>query len=245
MLIHPIAVLRSPLKQKFGAPRQPGLVDLEGQITFHEPYGDPAAFEGIEQFTHLWLVWQFHAIKPNPDFVPRVRPPRLGGNLKVGVFATRSMFRPNPLGLSVVKLKKVELIGSHVTLWVQGADLIDGTPIFDIKPYLPYSDAVAQARAPGFDAPNNRDVTYQPSALDQLAELGLLADQSLISAVIAQDPRPAYRMGKPDDKRYTIRWKNSDIAFEASDRGFEVIAVSAVSGETAPPKISKALNSEP
>ena len=202
MLINPIAVLRSPLKQKFGAPRQPGLVDLECQIEFYDPYGDPAAFDGIESFSHLWLVWEFHAIKASMDFTARVRPPRLGGNQKVGVFATRSMFRPNPLGLSVVKLDRVEVSYNKATLWVRGADLIDGTPIFDIKPYLPYSDAVATAQAPGFDAPTTHEVMFSQLALDQLAELGFMEDQDLIKAVIAQDPRPAYRADKLDERVY-------------------------------------------
>ena len=226
MLINPIAVLRSPLKQKFGAPRQPGLVDLEGHIDFFDPYGDPAAFEGIEQFSHLWLVWEFHAIKTSSDFTARVRPPRLGGNQKVGVFATRTMFRPNPLGLSVVKLDRVAVSGNQVTLWVRGADLIDGTPIFDIKPYLPYSDAVASAQAPGFDMPPFHEVVFTAQALDQLDDFEILGDQDLIAAVIALDPRPAYRADKPDDRVYGLRWRTFDVHFKAVLSGFEVVEVS-------------------
>ena len=226
MLINPIAVLRSPLKQKFGAPRQPGLVDLEGHIDFFDPYGDPAAFEGIEQFSHLWLVWEFHAIKTSTDFAARVRPPRLGGNQKVGVFATRPMFRPNPLGLSVVKLDRVEVSDNKATLWVRGADLIDGTPIFDIKPYLPYSDAVASAQAPGFDMPPFHEVVFTAQALDQLDDFEILGDQDLIAAVIALDPRPAYRADKPDDRVYGLRWRTFDVHFKAVLSGFEVVEVS-------------------
>ena len=225
MLINPIAVLRSPLKQKFGAPRQPGLVDLECQIEFYDPYGDPAALEGIEQFSHLWLVWEFHAIKTSQEFTARVRPPRLGGNQKVGVFATRTMFRPNPLGLSVVKLDRVEVSDNKATLWVRGADLIDGTPIFDIKPYLPYSDAVATAQAPGFDMPILSEVVFSAAALDRLAVFGIQADQDLIASVIAQDPRPAYRADKPDDRVYGLRWRTFDVHFKAVLSGFEVIDV--------------------
>lgn len=228
MLINPIAVLRSPLKQKFGAPRQPGLVDLECQIEFYDPYGDPAAFEGVECFSHLWLVWEFHAIKMSEEFTARVRPPRLGGNQKVGVFATRSMFRPNPLGLSVVALDRVELSDNKATLWVRGADLIDGTPIFDIKPYLPYSDAVATAEAPGFDAPTTHEVIFRQLAFSQLAELGFVEDQELIKAVIAQDPRPAYRADKLDDRVYGLRWKYLDIQFRSAGSGFEVVGVSQI-----------------
>ncbi|EPG6772271.1 tRNA (N6-threonylcarbamoyladenosine(37)-N6)-methyltransferase TrmO, partial [Acinetobacter baumannii] len=134
----------SPFREKFGIPRQPNLVNIESYIEMVEPYNDLLAFEGIEQFSHLWLIWQFHDNKNQETatkFRPQVRPPRLGGNEKIGVFATRSMYRPAPIGLSVVRLNKVEKVGKSLRVYVTGSDLLNGTPILDIKPYIHYSDA--------------------------------------------------------------------------------------------------------
>ena len=122
----------------------------------------------------------------------------------------------------------MEVSDNKATLWVRGADLIDGTPIFDIKPYLPYSDAVATAEAPGFDAPIAHEVIFSQLALNQLAELGFMEDQDLIKAVIAQDPRPAYRAEKLDERVYGLRWKKLDVQFRAADSGFEVVGVSLI-----------------
>lgn len=142
-----IAHIRSDFPSKFGIPRQSGLVDaLKAEIIFEPPYRNPDAFRGLEGYSHIWLIWQFsQAIRDH--WSPTVRPPRLGGNTRMGVFATRSPFRPNHIGLSCVRLEKVELHGTQgPILHVAGADLMDGTPIYDIKPYLPYTDAYPDAK---------------------------------------------------------------------------------------------------
>ena len=144
MEIHPIAVFRSPFKSKFGVPRQSGLVeDLQGRIVLLDAYADSESLRGLDDFDYLWLLWGFSANRhQSATFQPTVRPPRLGGNERMGVFATRSPYRPNGLGLSSVRILAVE--GTEII--VAGADLMDGTPIYDIKPYLPYADAHPQAR---------------------------------------------------------------------------------------------------
>ena len=141
-----IAHIHTDLPTKFGVPRQSGLVDaLKARIVFTENYRDPEALRGIEDFTHIWLIWEFSKAR-REGWSPTVRPPRLGGNRRLGVFATRSPFRPNPIGLSCVKLERVELHGPEgPVLHIAGADLMDGTPIFDIKPYVPYADAHPEA----------------------------------------------------------------------------------------------------
>ena len=137
--MHPVAHIESDFAEKFGIPRQSGLVDaLRARVVFEPPYRDPSALRGIEQFSHIWLLWQFTQAM-RADWSPTVRPPRLGGNTRVGVFATRSPFRPNPIGLSCVRLEKVEQDPARgPVLLVRGADLLDGTPIYDIKPYIPF-----------------------------------------------------------------------------------------------------------
>ena len=145
-----IGYMNSPYREKFGIPRQPNLVQVESYIEMEVPFNDPLAFEGIEEFSHLWLIWQFHDNKnqqTNDKFRPQVRPPRLGGNQKIGVFATRSMYRPAPIGLSVVQFKKIQKVGKSVRLYVMGSDLLNGTPIIDIKPYIHYSDALTEAQS--------------------------------------------------------------------------------------------------
>ncbi len=145
IIFRPIARIRTDFPEKFGIPRQSGLADTRGKIVFEERYRSPEAVRGIEQFSHLWLLWEFsEAVREN--FSPTVRPPRLGGNERVGVFATRSPFRPNPIGLSCVRLCRVEISEEDgPVLYVAGADLMDKTPVFDIKPYLPYVDAHPEA----------------------------------------------------------------------------------------------------
>ena len=162
-VLHPIAHIQSDFADKFGIPRQSGLVDaLRARIVFEPDYRDPSAFRGLEQFSHIWLVWQFtRAVRDK--WSPTVRPPRLGGNTRVGVFATRSPFRPNPIGLSCVRLEAVTH-DPHLgpVLLVRGADLLDGTPIYDIKPYIPYVDSHPDA-AQGYTA-RPRPITWRWSA---------------------------------------------------------------------------------
>lgn len=188
----------SPLTQKFGIPRQPNLVQVSSHIEFVPPYDNVAAFEGIENYSHLWIIWQFHHNRPQANFRPQVRPPRFGGNAKMGVFATRSMYRPSPLGLSVVRLERLEVINHKVRLYIIGADMADGTPIFDIKPYLAFSDSITDAISQQIDTPSMRKTAIDTKAkqvFDGLIRQGVLedADVQIIQGLIAQDPRPAYR----------------------------------------------------
>lgn len=170
---------RAPLSQKFGAPRQPNLVALTSVIEMLAPYDTPAAFDGLDKFSHIWVSWQFHhnyRYKNNNEtstsFRAQVRPPRLGGNQKIGVFASRSMYRPSGLGLSVVKLEQVKIVQGRVLLIIEGADMIDGTPIIDIKPYVAYSDALIQTES-GFapTAPELLNVTVTDAANEQFMML--------------------------------------------------------------------------
>ncbi len=170
---------RAPLSQKFGAPRQPNLVALTSVIEMLAPYDTPAAFDGLDKFSHIWVSWQFHHNyryknnnKTSSGFRAQVRPPRLGGNQKIGVFASRSMYRPSGLGLSVVKLEQVKITQGRVLLIIKGADMIDGTPIIDIKPYVAYSDALTQTKN-GFapTAPELLNVTVTDAANEQFMML--------------------------------------------------------------------------
>jgi len=189
--ISPIAYMHSDFPEKFGIPRQAGIVrELESLVVFEPEYRDPEALRGIEGFSHLWLIWQFSAALTE-RFSPTVRPPRLGGNVRMGVFATRSPFRPNSLGLSCVELKAVEARpGLGTVLVVRGADLMDGTPIFDVKPYIPYADCRPEARG-GFapDAGATLRVEIPPELLEKIP-----ADKrEALRGVLANDPRPRYQ----------------------------------------------------
>ncbi len=184
--MEPIAHIRSPFAEKFGVPRQPGLAPhVVCEIVFEPAFRNPECVRGIDAFSHLWLIWGFH--RNGNEWHPTVRPPRLGGNSRLGVFATRSPFRPNPLGLSAVKLVSVE---PGPVLRVSGADLVDGTPIYDIKPYIPYADSIPDA-AQGFTAAPWEPLEVRlPSSLPpQATPPWLLA----LKEVLAQDPRPAYQ----------------------------------------------------
>ena len=217
-----IGIMKSPYKEKFGIPRQPNLVNVESYIEMQPPYNDLLAFEGIEAFSHLWLVWQFHDNK-NQDktqFRPQVRPPRLGGNQKIGVFATRSMYRPSPIGLSVVQLKEVKKIGKSVRVYVTGSDLLDGTPIIDIKPYIQYSDAVVDAQS-GYaqDEPIRKQVVWSEEAMSQrdlLLKQAKLTIQNVneLEQVLSLDPRPAYQ--NDEDRVYGMKFSHLEIKFSVT-----------------------------
>ena len=189
--VHIIARIRSQFPEKFGIPRQSGLVEeLKARVVFEPEYRDPQALRGLEGFSHIWLIWQFSR-SMGAGWSPTVRPPRLGGNERMGVFATRSPFRPNPMGLSCVKLEKVELSTSEgPVLWVAGADLMDGTPIYDIKPYLPYADCKPQAVGGFASAPKEATITvdFPPQLLERVPQ----ELREALSGVLAQDPRPTY-----------------------------------------------------
>ena len=214
----------SPYQEKFGIPRQPNLVEVEAYIEMTGPYNDLNAFVGIEEFSHLWLVWQFHDNKNQQDstkFRPQIRPPRLGGNQKIGVFASRSMYRPAPIGLSVVKLKKVEKVGKTVRVYVLGSDLLNGTPIVDIKPYIQYSDAVMDAQsAYAQDEPVRKQVVWLENAQmvrDDLLKKGLLSQQRCaeLEQVLALDPRPAYQ--DDTERIYGMSFANLNVRFSVDD----------------------------
>ncbi|MBO6096480.1 MAG: tRNA (N6-threonylcarbamoyladenosine(37)-N6)-methyltransferase TrmO [Bacteroidales bacterium] len=215
--IKPVAYYKGPFGTKFGIPRQSALANaVKGRIVFTEPYRVQEALRGLEGFERLWLVWGFSGNKPaKGEWQPTVRPPRLGGNTAMGVWATRSPFRPNPLGLSCVELLAVE----GMELLVQGADLMDGTPIYDIKPYIPYADAWPQARS-GF-------VSGAPEATLQVVipeDLPLDASQrEALAQILALDPRPAYQ--DSPDKVYGMVFDKMDIRFTVKDGILTIIGI--------------------
>ena len=186
-----IAHIHTDFKSKFGVPRQAGLVDaLEGKIVFEPSYRVADALRGLDGFSHLWLIWDFSEAHRD-EWSPTVRPPRLGGNQRMGVFATRSPFRPNPIGISSVEISRIELnTPDGPIIYIKGADLMDGTPIYDIKPYIPYADSIPDA-AQGFTAAPWEPLEVRlPSSLPpQATPPWLLA----LKEVLAQDPRPAHQ----------------------------------------------------
>ncbi|POZ63978.1 tRNA (N6-threonylcarbamoyladenosine(37)-N6)-methyltransferase TrmO [Chromobacterium alticapitis] len=190
----PIGVIRSPYREKFGIPRQPSLVSA-ARVTLEllPPYDHPDCVRGLADFSHVWIHFVFHETLAR-GWQPLVRPPRLGGNAKVGVFASRSTHRPNPIGLSLVELASVNTAG-RVMLELAGADLLDGTPVLDIKPYIPFVESRPEARGGFVDGPPPRlSVAWSDNALRQLAELAPPPGfAELVEQVLAQDPRPAYQ----------------------------------------------------
>lgn len=224
-----IAVMRSPFKEKFGIPRQPNLVDVPCYIEMNAPYIDKMAFNGIEAFSHLWLLWVFHDNKKQRAFKPQVRPPRLGGNQKVGVFATRSMYRPANIGLSVVKLIGVDQQKQGIRLCVTGSDLLDGTPILDIKPYITYSDAVLDAQSGyALEPPLVKQVFWHTQAMTEreiLLKHYYTSEQELkyLEQVLALDPKPAYQ--KDVDRVYAFKFFNLEVKFKVSLENIFIVAL--------------------
>ena len=224
--MNPIATVHSCFGEKFGVPRQPLLADASrAAIELLPPLDDPDAVVGLEENTHIWVVFQFH--QAAGQWSAKVRPPRLGGNKKLGVLATRSPFRPNNIGLSVVRLLEVRT-SPRVELIVAGADLVDGTPVLDIKPYIPYADALADAHSTFADAQPEPVAVSIPDDILQAARdyrddwgtnLPLLIEQ-----VLAQDPKPAYQ--KPDPQRiYGMRLCGFDLRWRYGQGGIEVVAL--------------------
>lgn len=220
--IHPIARMHSDFPTKFGIPRQSGLVaELESTIVFEPEFRNPDALRGIEGYSHIWIIWQFsQAVRQ--EWSPTVRPPRLGGNVRMGVFATRSPFRPNNLGLSCVRLVRVEHTESNGTvLHVAGADLMDGTPIFDIKPYVPYSDSFPDALGGFTDTADDfiLDVIFPDPLLKLLPE----SKQQAAIGVLSHDPRPSYQ--KKAGRVYGLNFAGFDIRFSVEEKTLTVCEV--------------------
>ncbi|MBP5364426.1 MAG: tRNA (N6-threonylcarbamoyladenosine(37)-N6)-methyltransferase TrmO [Bacteroidales bacterium] len=222
MILNPIAHIRTDFPTKFGIPRQSGVVaSLRGRIVFEPPYRNADYIRGLEQYSHVWLIWQFSANKHQSDS-PLVRPPRLGGNTHVGVFASRSPYRPNSIGLSAVEITGIDLATPEgPVIYVGGADLLDGTPIFDIKPYLRYADCISEARSGFADEVEFRKVEVTiPDDLKAMLPpetIGTLTD------ILSNDPRPSYH----DDasKTYGMRFAEYDIHFQVIDKVLTVTGI--------------------
>ena len=222
MIVKPVARIRTDFKEKFGIPRQSGRVDaLEGVIVFEPDYRNPEALRGIEKFSHLWLIFDFSA-SHRAQWSPTVRPPRLGGNTRVGVFASRSPFRPNPIGLSCVRLLGTEQTAHEGTvLRVAGVDLLDGTPILDVKPYIPYADCRPDAVGSYADAHQHArlEAVFPPELLERIP-----ADKrEAAAACLADDPRPSYQ--DDPERMYSMAFAGCDIHFCVNNGTLTVIRV--------------------
>lgn len=205
-VISPVAYIKNDFTEKFGVPRQSGLCNIKSEIVFTDEFKDENYIREIEQYSHLWLIWRF---SENEGFSPTVRPPKLGGNKRVGVFATRSSFRPNSLGLSVVKLEKVQ----KGSLLVSGADLKNNTPIYDIKPYLPYADSIPNALG-GFSEAHKaerKEIIFLNNTENKLNS-SLKAD---ITEMLSLDPRPAYQ--EDENRVYGVSFGGYNIKFNYRD----------------------------
>ncbi len=218
MEITPIARFHSPFPEKFGIPRQSGLAaGLHGRIVLEPAFRDPSALRGLDGFSHLWLIWEFSGNKTR-NWQPTVRPPRLGGNTRLGVFATRSPFRPNPLGLSCVRLDRIEWNTSEgPVIHVLGADLMDGTPIYDIKPYIRYADSHPDARSGFTDevAWEPLDILFPEQTPFEPEELDILRD------ILAQDPRPPFH--DDPEKTYGMAFAGYDVRFRVNGQVLTVL----------------------
>lgn len=229
--IDPIGVISTPYKEKFGVPRQPGLVTAaEGWLEFLPEFSHREMLRGLEEFSHVWLIFIFHEAMES-GWQPTVRPPRLGGNIRQGVFATRSPFRPNPLGLSRAELLGIEERNGKTGLWLGGIDLVDGTPIVDIKPYLPYVDAIHDATGGRFQ---NRpvellEVDFSPDAEAQVSWQLRYHPQlkELITQVLQQDPRPAYQKNEAG-RIYGIRLFDLNVRWQADQGRARVIEIQSL-----------------
>ncbi|MFZ7256036.1 tRNA (N6-threonylcarbamoyladenosine(37)-N6)-methyltransferase TrmO [Avibacterium avium] len=230
LTLSPIGIIHTPYKEKFSVPRQPNLVqDGVGTIRLLAPYNQPEAVRGLDQFSHLWLIFQFDKI-PTGKWQPTVRPPRLGGNQRIGVFASRATHRPNPLGLSKVELKRIEINQGEVLLHLGSVDLVDGTPIFDIKPYIAYADSEPNANSGFAQQPPEAklQVIFSEQAQAQLTKCGTKYPnfQRFITEVLQQDPRPAYQQGKTSDRIYGMKLYEFNVRWWVrDDEWVEVIEI--------------------
>lgn len=225
MRITPIAHIRTDFPEKFGIPRQPGVVEeLKGRIAFEPEYRNPDMIRGLEEFSHIWLIWEFSknlADDGSSKFSPTVRPPRLGGNKRIGVFATRSPFRPNPLGLSVVKIDHVESdTPEGPVIHVKGADMVDGTPIYDIKPYIAYADSIPEAKG-GF----TDDMEYKTLKVEWNRDNNDIPENTKISLekILSNDPRPHYQNNP--DRVYGMSYAGYEVKFKVTGEVLTVLSV--------------------
>lgn len=218
-----IARIHNDFSDKFGIPRQSGLNSAVSQIVFESEYRNIDALRGIDEFSHLWLIWNFSESNKE-NWSPTVRPPRLGGNTKVGVFATRSPFRPNPIGLSVVKLIKTEMTEKGPVIFVSGADLLDGTPIYDIKPYIPYSDCITDAKD-GFTS-ETKDYKLQVHIPTDIAQLFPKDKLTVLTEILSGDPRPSYHC---DAQRvYGLSYAGYNVKFTVKENLLTVTEIKEI-----------------
>lgn len=216
-----IARIHTDFPTKFGVPRQSGLADTRGVIIFETEYRNPDALRGIEEYSHLWLLWEFSQAR-REIWSPTVRPPRLGGNTRIGVFATRSPYRPNPIGLSCVKLEKVEMTAKYgLVVHVAGVDIMDGTPIYDIKPYLPYVDAHPEASG-GFSEEKKR-YELEVVIADKWLRVIPQEKRDCLRQVLAQDPRPSYQ--NDPERVYGMEFAGMEVKFRVHGRILEICEV--------------------
>ena len=221
-----IAKIHTPFREKFGIPRQSGLASVPGEIVFEKPYRNPDALRGLEGFSHLWLIFSFSE-SVREDFSPTVRPPRLGCNRRMGVFATRSPFRPNAIGLSCVRLEKIEQTEKGSVIHVRGADLLDGTPILDIKPYLPLADCHPEATGGFAEAVADYALTVQIP--DEIKARIAPEDLSVIEEILAEDPRPSYQ---DDPSRiYHMDYAQYALSFTVAEGILTVTDLKLLKGE--------------
>ncbi len=234
--IEPIALIESPYKQKFAIPRQPRLIEeATARCVFLPNFNREEFVRGLEEFSHIWLIFQFHETI-DKGWSPLVRPPRLGGNEKKGVFATRATHRPNGLGMSAVKLDKVNYERGQLWLDLTGIDLLDGTPIIDIKPYLPYSDSLPNATAGFADTrpETELEVSFSQSALTQCNHYQNTYPnlQQFIVNVLKQDPRPAYKKNRSGVQDYAMTLYDLNIRWQVIGRENKVTEISAIDSDT-------------
>jgi len=225
--VEPIGFIESPYKEKFAVPRQPRLVTAaRSRVKLVGQANSPEAIRGLEQFSHAWLLFLFDQ-NLAAGWKPTVRPPRLGGNERIGVFASRSTFRPNGIGMSAIEIRGISKQGEQIYLDLGNVDLVDGTPIVDIKPYIPYSDSIPEALASyAEDEPEKVQVTFTDSALKVLTKQDEPDYQkAVIEQVLAQDPRPAYKKNKPDNKEYAVNLFDLNIKFTVNDNLITVTAI--------------------
>lgn len=239
MNFEPIGFIKSPFKDKFGVPRQASLIqEAFGEVVLQAGPDFVTAVQGLEGFSHLWIVFVFHE-HGGKKWKPSIRPPRLGGNKKVGVLASRSPHRPNPIGISVVEMTAIEVIQNQVVIKIKGLDLIDGTPVLDIKPYLPYADAFPSAKKGWADAEIQKySVRFSEAAEEWLSQSTLFGLRSMISQVLEIDPRPAYmqrkcpiQSSKSEGRKYGIEIWGHEVKYEIADGGLLVASVAPSSAK--------------